>query len=397
MGVSGKSVELHWPGKLPEARVLGETPCALMQRMDEGAAGCVNKLIKGENLGVMQALRRKFHLGGKIDLVYIDPPFGTNTVFRHHASRTATVSCSNGDDVAYDDTLLGTDFLEFLRRRLILLRELMAGHASIYLHIDTKIGHYVKVVMDEVFGRENCRSEITRVKCNPKNFARKGYGNIKDMVLFYSKTADFVWHEPREGLEEEALERLFPKVDGRGWRYTTTPVHAPGETGNGDTGKAWRGRLPPQGRHWGCDPAALDELDRQGLIEWSRTGNPRKIIYADEKRSEGKRVQDIWEYKDEPYPHYPTQKNLDMLKLIVRTSSDAGQMVLDAFCGSGTTLAAAQELERRWIGIDEAGAAIGIARRRLAAMGEGLFRPGYAYYEQMKAAAGRGQCTSWKG
>ena len=342
-----------------------------------------NKLIKGDNVQVMQALLQDYGMGGKIDLVYIDPPFSTNNVFKHNVDRTSTISPSSSDAVAYSDTLKGTEFLEFLRERLIFIRELMASHGSIYLHIDYKIGHYVKVVMDEIFGQKNFQNDITRIKCNPKNFARKGYSNIKDLILFYTKSDNFVWNEPRQEMTEEDIERLFSKFDKTGRRYTTTPLHAPGETVNGNTGKQWKGLMPPKGRHWRYDPSVLDELDQAGLIEWSKTGNPRKIIYADEARAKGKRLQDIWEYKDPAYPSYPTEKNIELLRTIIETSSYEGQMVFDCFCGSGTTLVAAHELRRNWIGTDSSEVAIQTTVKRLNPQ-EGLFNlgPDYEYLEQ---------------
>jgi DNA modification methylase len=123
---------------------------------------------------------------------------------------------------------------------------------------------------------------------------------------------------------------------------------------------------PPAGRHWRTDVAVLEQWDKEGLIEWSSTGNPRKIIYAEDR--EGMRVQDVWEFKDPQYALYPTEKNADMLDLIVRTSSNPGSLVLDCFCGSGTTLVAAQQNNRRWIGIDQSDLAIAAAKNKIEAL-----------------------------
>jgi adenine-specific DNA-methyltransferase len=166
-------------------------------------------------------------------------------------------------------------------------------------------------------------------------------------------------------MTEEDIVRLFPKVDAHGRRYTTTPLHAPGETIAGPTGQPWRGSLPPPGRHWRYPPEELDRLDRAGLIEWSASGNPRKILYAEDLVPRGKKRQDVWCFKDPAYPRYPTQKNLDLLKTIIAASSNPGDLVLDCFAGSGTTLVAAESLGRRWIGIDNSRLAIRITRRRL--------------------------------
>jgi len=331
--------------------------------------GAKNKLIHADNLSTLKTLLDDY--SGKVDLIYIDPPFATNGHFKIGEDRANTISSSNGDEVAYSDTLIGADFLEFLRERLIFLRELLSERGSIYLHIDYKIGHYVKLIMDEVFGRDMFRNDIARIKCNPKNFNRKAYGNIKYLILFYSKSATPTWNDPRVSFSEDDEERLFKKVDKDGRKYTTIPLHAPGETSNGNTSKEWKGMKPPKGRHWRTDPAILEEWDKQGLIEWSANGVPRKKIFLDER--DGKKMQDIWEFKDPQYPQYPTEKSLDLLKFIVEASSNEGDLVLDCFAGSGTTLVAAQSLNRNWIGIDKSEQAIKVAKKRLADLPNSLF------------------------
>ena len=324
-----------------------------------------NLIIKGDNIKGLEYLLNERGLKGRIDLVYIDPPFATNSHFTITDERASTISSSGKGDVAYSDKLTGKQFIEFLRDRLLLLKELLSDEGSIYLHIDYKVGHYVKVMMDEVFGMNNFRNDITRIKCNPKNFQRTGYGNIKDLILFYSKSSKPIWNEPKEPYTPEDLMRLFPKVK-KGRRYTTVPIHAPGETKNGESSKAFKGLSPPKGRHWRTDVQTLEKWDEAGLIEWSSRGNPRKIIFADEQI--GKRVQDIWKYKDPQSPTYPTEKNPDLLDRIIKTSSNPESMVLDCFCGSGTTLKSAHLLNRRWIGIDQSEQAIKATIRKLSAV-----------------------------
>ena len=279
--------------------------------------------------------------------------------------RIATISRSNGGKIAYHDHLSGREYLDFLKSRLSAIRVMMADDASIYVHIDCKVGHYVKCAMDEVFGCENFVNYITRIKCNPKNFARSGYGNVKDMILFYGKTRKLVWNDVKQIIEIPVNDTRFKSIDADGRQYTTTPLHAPGETANGPTGKPWRRMLPPSGRHWRYPPSVLDGLDKRGLIEWSSTGNPRKKVYADDVERSGVKIQDIWVFKDPQNPKYPTEKNIDMLKLIISNSSKPGDIVLDAFCGSATTLVVADELGRRWIGIDSSREAISVAAKRL--------------------------------
>ena len=363
-------IELVYKGK--DKEVLANIPSISLSEVKRFGSSLLdewhNMLIFGDNLPVMKTLMSRSDIKGQVRLVYIDPPFSTNQEFRVGVSRTSTVSSSREDQTAYQDLLVGSEYLEFLRKRLILLKELLADDGSIYVHIDWKMGHYVKVLMDEIFGQEHFINDISRIKCNPKNFKRKGYGNIKDMILFYSKTDNFVWNGSYMSYTKQQLERLFPKVDKDGRRYTTTPLHAPGETKNGPTGQPWRGILPPKGRHWRYPPEVLEQLDKQGLIEWSKTGNPRKKIYADEYVKKKIYRQDIWEFKDPQYPSYPTEKNLKMLKVIVEASSNKEDLVLDCFAGSGTTLIAAEQLGRRWIGIDNSPKAIEVTLKRLLAL-----------------------------
>lgn len=331
-----------------------------------------NILINGDNILGLKILLEEYNMRGAVDLVYIDPPFATGDSFTITDGRATTISNSRtGGEVAYSDKLKGKEFVNFIRERLLLLKELMSEQGSIYLHIDYKIGHYIKVMMDEIFGIENFRNDIARVKCNPKNFARIGYGNIKDMILFYTKSSSPIWNEPNSQYTEKELETLFHKKDKQGRRYTTVPIHAPGETQSGKSSQPFNGIFPPAGRHWRTDVETLEQWNLDGLIEWSSNNNPRKILYADERR--GKRVQDIWEFKDPQYPTYPTEKNCDILDLIVRTSSNEDSIVLDCFCGSGTTLKAANLNGRKWIGIDKSPLAISATIEKLKTVKEDLF------------------------
>ncbi len=349
-------------------------------------------LLKSDNIKGLNYLLSIQELKGKIDLVYIDPPFATGGNFTITNGRSSTISNSKNGDIAYSDTLKGSEFIEFLRERLLVIRELLSEQGSIYLHIDYKIGHYVKAMMDEVFGIENFRNDITRVKCNPKNFDKIGYGNVKDLILFYTKTTTPIWNEPREKYTEKDFEKLFPKTDKQGRKYTTVPIHAPGETENGKSNQPFKGIMPPVGRHWRTDVPTLEQWDKDGLIEWSSTGNPRKIIYADER--EGKRVQDIWEYKDPQYPDYPTEKNPDMLDLIIRTSSNEDSIVLDCFCGSGTTLKAAQLNGRKWIGIDQSEQAIRVTKEKINNIQGDLFSaaPDYIFIDELSSETSKRLC-----
>lgn len=335
-----RNCQLEYSGKVSEKEVLSTDHHGDLRVVRKAKRGALGDFIFGDNLLVLSHLLKSYK--SKVDLVYIDPPFGTGQDFNSIDNQTA-----------YSDKLVDREFLEFLRKRLILIRELMSEQGSIYLHIDKKIGHYVKIIMDEVFGYDNFINDITRIKCNPKNFARNAYGNYSDMILYYAKNRDQqIWNDIKEPMSSEKRQALFPKKHPRFGYYTTNPIHAPGETLDGDTGQEWKGIKPPKGRHWRYSRKVLDELDAQGLIEWSTTGNPRKIVLA--KEHKGFKIQDVWEFKDKglSYVDYPTQKNFDMLEQIILNSSTPESIVLDCFAGSGSTLLTANKLGRKWIGVD---------------------------------------------
>jgi len=359
---SMSSVSLSYEGKRSESSILDTLPASIRllwqdsaQRQEQPA----NRLYYGDNLPILASLLREPTIRGNVRLIYIDPPFATNSIFQ---------SRSQGD--AYSDLLVGAHYIEFLRERLILLRDLLADDGSIYVHLDENMAFHIKVIMDEVFGRQHFRNWITRKKCNPKNYTRKTYGNVSDFILFYTKSDNYVWNRPVDQWTDERADKEYQYVEKEsGRRYKKVPVHAPG-TRNGETGMPWRGKLPPPGKHWQFPPRVLDEMDARGKIYWSPNGNPRRKVYLDE--SDGVAVQDIWlDYRDAHNQNigitgYPTEKNPSLLARIIQASSNPGDLVLDCFSGSGTTLAVASQLDRRWIGIDNSIEAIATTLRRFA-------------------------------
>jgi adenine-specific DNA-methyltransferase len=209
---------------------------------------------------------------------------------------------------------------------------------------------------------------ITRKKCKTKNFTKNSFGNISDYILFYTKSNNYVWNKQFEKWTNDKILKEYPFIEEvTGRRHKRVPIHAPG-TRNGETGKMWRGMMPPEGKHWQFTPAKLDELDSNGEIYWSSNGNPRRKVYLDQ--SEGIALQDIWlDYLDinNQNTHttgYPTEKNIDMLKRIILASSNENDLVMDCFAGSGTTLVAANELNRSWIGVDIGNEAIKVIINR---------------------------------
>jgi adenine-specific DNA-methyltransferase len=340
-GGNAATVEVSYPGKQPIASIL-KAPAGEFQEFRRGNSA--RRLYFAENLSALAALAQDECVCGKVKLVYIDPPYATQTVFQ---SRMLTH--------AYEDVFETAEYLEFLRERLAFLHKLLAHDGSIYLHIDDKMLFHVKLLMDEIFGPGNFRNCITRKKCNPKNYTRKAFGNTADYILFYTKSSSYVWNRLSEPWTKDRAKEYQYVEPETGRQYMKVPVHAPGVR-FGETGKPWRGKLPPPGKHWQYSPANLDKLDANGEIFWSSNGNPRRKVYLDQ--SPGVSIQDIWlDFKDAHNQNvhitgYPTEKNIELLKRILEASSNPGDLVLDCFAGSGTTLMAADILGRNWIGID---------------------------------------------
>lgn len=260
------------------------------------------RLYFGDNLDVLRLLATEPEICGSINLIYIDPPFATESHF-----------LSRKQSKAYDDTLTGAMFVEFLRERLIWLHQLLSNHGSIYLHLDEKMIFHIKLIMDEVFGAENYRNMIVRKKCNPKNYTRRTYGKTADFILFYTKSDTYIWNQPKVPLSENSKKEYQYIEPETGRQFMKVPLHAPGVR-HGETGKPWRGKMPPPGKHWQYPPKTLDEMDARGEIFWSKNGNPRRKVYLNEHSGVG--VQDIWlEFRDAYNQNvkitgYPTEKIL---------------------------------------------------------------------------------------
>lgn len=351
-----EAVVLHYAGKTPREEVIASKGTRLELVASPKEFKGEGRLFYGENLGVMRSLLEDNGVRGKVTLVYIDPPYATQGAFH-----------SRNLNHAYEDTLVGSEFIEWLRQRLIVLYELLSENGSLYLHLDDNMVFQMKLVLDEIFGPQSFRNCIVRKKCNPKNYTSRQYGNVSDYVLFYTKSDNYVWNRPvEEWTPERAKEYQYIEPE-TGRRFMKVPIHAPGVR-NGETGQMWRGMMPPPGKHWQYTPSKLDEFDAKGEIFWSANGNPRRKVYLDEHKGVG--VQDIWlEYRDAHNQNvcitgYPTEKNPALLERIINASSNPGDLVLDAFGGSGTTAAVAGQLGRRWALIDNSHEAISTILRR---------------------------------
>jgi DNA modification methylase len=365
-----KEYELEYAAKTPKSRVLADTMAVPLQRLKQFGTPdgeWTNKLVFGDNLQVLKTLMEMKNRGELrnadgsegIRLCYIDPPFATKREFR-----------GSGSQRAYRDKIEGAAFVEFLRKRLVFIQELLTDDGALYLHLDTRKVHYMKVVLDEVFGEHNFRSEIVWKRTTAHSGANR-YGPVHDTLLFYSKTDQYIWSGGRHSPEAIATGSHYRRVDDAGRRWEPGELTAPGIR-HGETGKTWRGfDVMAMGRHWARPPRELDEFDAQGRIYWPKKQGawPRLIRYLD--RLEGLALQDVW--TDIPPVNmvakervgYPTQKPEALLQRIISASSNEGDIVLDCFAGSGTTAAVAQALERRWLAVDCGKLAVYTTQRRL--------------------------------
>ena len=390
-------VELHWEGKYRDGKRVAPVRIALpfqtVETVNESAADRKrtldlfatgrstewrNRLIWGDKKYVLPSLLPD--LAGKVNLICIDPPFDTGADFSFTTEVPETDESleklpSIIEQKAYRDTWgQGANrvesYVRWFYETIVLLRELLAEEGSIYVHIGPGVAAYVKVVMDEVFGIDNCRGEVVWKRTSSHNDPNKP-GNIHDYLFFYSHGDDWVWNAQYQPLDPEYVRKVYVYQDERG-RYRLGDLTAAGIS-RGLTGQEWRGVNPTSfGRHWRRPPDELEVLLKDGRIQLKADGKPSingwKQYLADSK---GMSIQSIW--NDIPNVTgisseklgYPTQKAALLLERIISASSNPGDLVLDCFVGSGTTAAVAEKLGRRWIACDLGRFAIHTTRKRL--------------------------------
>ena len=309
-------------------------------------------LIQGENLAVLKNLVP--FLMGRVNLIYIDPPFATGRVFtgKHGAG--------------FEDTRTGQAYLEFLKQRLVILHQLLAVDGSLYVHLCPRYAAYVRIVLDKIFGWNPHHRQIVwkRAGAHPN---AKGYARVHDVILFYPKGKNFYFRHPQRQYSESSGTDAYRYREPDGRRFATADVSGESLKTAGDP--AYRYTWNGHHRIWRCRKETMARWHGENLLYHTRNGLPRKKRYLDE--AQGIPLTDLWD--DIPALHarskertgYPTQKPRMLLERIIRASSREGDLVLDAFCGSGTTLAVADEWNRRWIGIDQSAAAIRTARERI--------------------------------
>ena len=350
-----KETELVYAGKMRKEDILSDTdevsnvPLQVektfnLDRSQTDSDEWRNLLIFGDNLQILKTIYYNNDpliankIKGKVKLIYIDPPFATDQEFK----------TSKGQK-AYVDKVKGSKFIEFLRRRLFVLREMLSEDGSIYVHLDYRNVHYIKIIMDEIFG-ENCFiNEITWKRTSAHNDSGK-YGINTEYILFYSKSEDYTWNGQFTEYTEKHLER-FRRADEDGRVWTDGPLTAKGLSGGGYT-YSYKGVTDV----WRCPLATMERLDRENRLHFTNKGGLRVKKYLDELN--GTPLQALWNDIDpinsqsKERVSYPTQKPEELLKRIILASTNENDIVMDCFAGSGTTIAVAEKLNRRWIGCD---------------------------------------------
>lgn len=374
--------ELVLPSKDVSGLFKGSTPqIPNAFTMAGGNGEWMNRLIYGDNLLAMQALLAGDaqtgipSLRGKVGLIYIDPPFDSKADYRTKISLPGTDVEQKPtilEQFAYADTWEdGTiSYLKMLYPRLLLMREMLSDKGSIYVHIDWHVGHYVKAIMDDIFGNDNFRNEIIWKRSQNISSIGNVYKRSHDVILFYSKTIDTPLSKVYKEQEESYLSQYKYKDDKGVYRHA--PLLVSGRR-NGVTGSVWRGINPNEcgrnGMHWITKIENLEQLDAEGRIYWpERGGQPMLKYYLDPEK--GVLVSDYWDDINLISPtsnesvNYATQKPISLLERIIKASSNEGDLVCDFFGGSGTTAAVAERLGRRWITCDIGKPASLVMRKR---------------------------------
>jgi DNA modification methylase len=301
-----------------------------------------------------------------VDLIYLDPPFFTN--------RTYEVIWGDEAELrSFEDRWQGgiQVYVAWMRERMFDMHRILKPTGSIYLHCDPSASHYLKPMMDSIFGDRNFRNEIVWKRATAKNDPRR-FGRGHDLILYYTKSDTYTWNVQYGPFEPDYITENYRYIEpetGRRYRRDNLTANKPG----GDTDYEWHGARPYKGRHWAYSKAKMDAMLAAGRIEFRRTGMPVYKRYLDEQP--GVPLQDVW--TDIPpiaataneRIGYPTQKPIALLNRIIEASSKPGDLVLDPFCGCGTTLVAAVQLGRAWAGVDISPTACALMERRLAALG----------------------------
>ena len=387
---------LHWVGKRP-IDTISNYPAQLVDTYDvenpekeptyDKFKDGPNLLFHGDNKEILSTLLVQ-GFRGKIDLIYIDPPFDSGADYvrkvalRGKKEDLEAEGHSVIEQTQYTDIWANDNYLQFMYERLILMQELLTDNGSIYVHCDWRMNSYLRLVMDEIFGRSFFVNEIIWKKIRSSKGQAKGFGNVHDTIYFFSKSANYLHNKQYTSHDPKLLDSHYNLIDEKtGQRYQLADFtqRGAGEPRYfGDRGLM----APPPGKHWIWSQERINEALEKGSIVFTQSGKPRVKRFLDE--SKGKPVEDIWidifpiNSQANESIGYPTQKPETLLERIIKASSDKKSIVLDCFVGSGTTAAVAEKLGRRWIAADINKGAIQTTIKRLQKLPD--MQRGVAHY-----------------
>ena len=375
-----REVELVWNGKtnevcnivLPfqtiehvdEPRAESNEQLGLFDKRGRQHKGWTNKLIWGDNKLILSSLkngplREEIEAQGGLKLIYIDPPFDVGADFSMDieiGGETLTKNPNILEEIAYRDTWgKGADsFIAMIYERLILMRDLLAEDGSIYVHCDWRVNSYIRLAMDDIFGRNNFLNEIAWYYGGPSS-VKSTYPRKYDTIFFYYKMSDYFFDQQRGDLPSYLYERARKDSNGRLWVDQNL------------------GKLTDE---------TIEKMKSEGRIFETKTGGLRRKQYLDEM--EGAQIDDVWDIpiinsQANESVFYPTQKPETLLERIIKSSSKEGDLVADFFCGSGTTAAVAEKLGRKWIVTDLGKFAIHTTRKRMIGVQRQLKSDGEDY------------------
>jgi len=392
-----REVELVWNGKTNEVCNV-VLPFQIIEQVDEPRSekemklqgelfnmktgrqlkGWTNKLIWGDNKLILSSLkngplREEIEKEGGIKLIYIDPPFDVGADFSMDieiGDETLTKEPTVLEELAYRDTWgKGADsFIAMIYERLSLMRDLLAPDGSIYVHCDQRLNSYLRLVLDELFGESNKINEMTWRRSYSHNDGNR-FGIITDTILWYAKSSDYIYNKIFLNRTLKETEKEYSYIDEKtGKRYKSVSMNAAGAGEPRYFGE--KGLLaPPKGTHWRWSQERINKAIADDIIFFTSSGVPRYKQFAE--NIEGKQVQNLWtdfmaiSSQAKELIGYPTQKPEALLERIIKASSNGSDLVADFFCGSGTTMAVAEKLGRKWIGADLGKFGIHTTRKRM--------------------------------
>ncbi len=358
----------------------------------------MNTLYYGDNLKIL--CDKNYFPDEFVDLIYLDPPFNSNrnynVLFKDESGAEAEAQITAFEDTwhwneaaerAYHDLILQADdvsrmveafrsfigtnqmmaYLVMMAARLVELHRVLKPTGSLYLHCDPTASHYLKILLDSIFGAENFRNEIVWRRTNVHSDS-KTWSSVSDIIFFYTKSNKFTWNSIYTPHSETHVNSKYRSVDLNGRNYTLDNMTSPNPRPN--MMYEWKGHTSPQ-NGWRYSKETMARLDVEGRIWYpeDKSKRPRLKRYLDEMS--GTLLGNIWtdinplNSQAQERLGYPTQKPVALLERIVQASSNEGDLILDPFCGCGTTIAAAQKLNRRWIGIDVTNLSIALQKYRL--------------------------------